>query len=60
MLAVALEGNWRDEMAGDFRRVYGEEIASIGLDRKRKRRIEMFVGEDFAPRPRDPATGHPR
>ncbi|HEY8615772.1 glycosyltransferase family 39 protein [Phenylobacterium sp.] len=60
VLAVALEGHWRAEMAGDFRGVSGEEIASVRLDRKRKRRVEMFVGEGFAPKPRDPLTGRPR
>lgn len=59
VLAVALEGNWRAEMEGDFARVTGAEIANVRLDRKRKRRLEMFVGEGFAPRPRDPATGRP-
>jgi hypothetical protein len=56
---VALEGNWRDEMAGDFAHTSGTEIASVRLDRKHRRRIEMFVGEGFAPRPRDPLTGRP-
>ncbi|WP_374469173.1 ArnT family glycosyltransferase [Phenylobacterium sp.] len=60
VLAVALEGNWRAEMEGDFRRAYGAEIAGVRLDAKRRRRIEMFVGEGFAPRPRDPLTGRPR
>ena len=59
MLAVSMEGNYRREMEGDFRQAGGLEIASIWLDAKRKRRIEMFVGEGFAPRPRDPATGRP-
>ena len=59
VLAVAMEGNYRREMEGDFRQAGGLEIASIWLDAKRKRRIEMFVGEGFAPRPRDPATGRP-
>jgi 4-amino-4-deoxy-L-arabinose transferase-like glycosyltransferase len=60
VLAVALEGNWQAEMAGDFRRVSGVEIASVRLDRKRKRRVDLFVGEGFEPRPRDPLTGRPR
>lgn len=60
VLAVSMEGAYRAEMEGDFRRASGLEIASIWLDAKRKRRIEMFVGEGFAPKPRDPATGRPR
>jgi 4-amino-4-deoxy-L-arabinose transferase-like glycosyltransferase len=60
VLAVALEGNWRAEMEGDFARASGAEIASVRLDRTRKRRLEMFVGEGFAPKPRDPVTGRPR
>jgi len=59
VLAVSMEGNYRREMEGDFRRAGGLEIASIWLDARRKRRIEMFVGEGFAPKPRDPATGRP-
>jgi 4-amino-4-deoxy-L-arabinose transferase-like glycosyltransferase len=59
VLAVALEGNWEKEFAGDFSATAGREIASVWLDRKRKRRLEMFVGEGFAPRPRDPVTGRP-
>jgi len=59
VLAVAMEGNYRTEMAADFTRTLGREIASVSLDRKRKRRVEMFVGEGFDPRPRDPVTGLP-
>lgn len=59
VLAVAMEGNYRQAMEGDFRAASGLEIASVWLDRKRRRRIEMFVGEDFQPRPRDPVTGRP-
>jgi len=59
VLAVAMEGAYRAEMEGDFARASGLEIASVWLDRKHKRRIEMFVGEDFAPRRRDPITGRP-
>ncbi|HEY8573936.1 glycosyltransferase family 39 protein [Phenylobacterium sp.] len=59
VLGVALEGNYRPEMMADFRRTLGFEIANVSLDRRRKRRVEMFVGEDFAPRPRPGDTGRP-
>jgi hypothetical protein len=59
VLAVALEGNWEKEFAGDFANTLGREIASVRLDRERKRRLEMFVGEGFRPLPRDPVTGRP-
>jgi 4-amino-4-deoxy-L-arabinose transferase-like glycosyltransferase len=59
VLAVAYEGWRREEMMDDFAASGGLEIANISLDRKNRRRIEMFVGEGFAPKPRDPATGLP-
>jgi hypothetical protein len=59
VLAVAMEGNYRPEMMADFRRTLGFEIASVSLDRKRKRRVEMFVGEGFEPRPRPGGSGRP-
>ncbi|MDB5425623.1 MAG: 4-amino-4-deoxy-L-arabinose transferase [Phenylobacterium sp.] len=59
VLGVAYEGAWRDEMMADFTAVSGHEIASVYLDRKHKRRLDLFVGEGFAPRPRDPVSGHP-
>ena len=59
VLGVAYEGAWRDEMMADFSAVSGQEIASVYLDRKHKRRLDLFVGEGFAPRPRDPVSGRP-
>lgn len=60
VLGVALEGNYREEMMADFRRTLSVEIASVSLDRKRRRTAVLFVGEDFAPRTRPPAgSGHP-
>jgi 4-amino-4-deoxy-L-arabinose transferase-like glycosyltransferase len=52
VLAVALEGVYRDRMAADFRKVSGREIVSVRLDHKRTRRAELFIGEGFTPRPR--------
>jgi 4-amino-4-deoxy-L-arabinose transferase-like glycosyltransferase len=59
VLMVSYEGWRREEMEADFARTSGVEIVGVWLDRKHRRRIEMFVGEDFAPRPRDPVSGLP-
>ena len=59
VLAVSLEQVFLDEMKADFRATSGEEIVSIWLDRKRKRKAEMFIAEGFTPAPRDPVTGKP-
>ena len=59
VLAVAYEGWRRREIEADFARAGGLEIASVRLDAKRRRKVEMFVGEDFQPRPRDPVSGLP-
>lgn len=59
VLMVAYEGWRRDEMEADFARASGLEIGSVRLDRKHRRKVEMFVGEGFSPRPRDTASGLP-
>ena len=59
VLAVSYEGVYRREMQADFARSADLEIASVWLDPRHKRRLEMFVGEGFAPRPRDPLSGRP-
>jgi len=59
VLGVAYEGAWRNEMMADFATISSREIASVYLDRKHKRRLDLFVGEGFSPRPRDPVSGHP-
>ncbi|HEY2357230.1 MAG TPA: glycosyltransferase family 39 protein [Phenylobacterium sp.] len=59
VLVVAIESWFDTEMARDFSRALGKEIDSIWLDRKHKRRLEMFVGEGFKPQPRDAITGYP-
>jgi 4-amino-4-deoxy-L-arabinose transferase-like glycosyltransferase len=59
VLAVAYEGWFDTEMARDFTRVLEPEIDHIWIDRKRRRTLDMFVGEGFQPRPRDPKTGYP-
>jgi 4-amino-4-deoxy-L-arabinose transferase-like glycosyltransferase len=60
VLMVSYEGWRRPEMQADFASSGGLEIGSVRLDRKRKRRVEMFVGEGFAPQPRDPVSGLPK
>jgi len=59
VLGVALEQIYVDEMKRDFAAVSDPEIVSVYLDRKRKRRAGMFVGEGFRPGPRDPVSGLP-
>jgi 4-amino-4-deoxy-L-arabinose transferase-like glycosyltransferase len=59
VLVVAIESWFDTEMARDFNPTLGQEIDSIWLDRQHKRRLEMFVGEGFQPKPRDPVTGYP-
>jgi 4-amino-4-deoxy-L-arabinose transferase-like glycosyltransferase len=59
VLAVSLEPAFRDEMVADFKSASGSEIVSVRLDSKRKRRAELFIGENFSPAPRDPVTGKP-
>lgn len=59
VLMVSYEGWRREEMQADFARASGLEIASVWLDPKHKRKVEMFVGEAFAPRPRDEVSGLP-
>ncbi|WP_245620080.1 ArnT family glycosyltransferase [Phenylobacterium immobile] len=58
-LLVSYEGWWRPQMEDDFSRTEALGFASIGLDAKHRRRIEMFIGEGFQPKPRDPRTGLP-
>jgi hypothetical protein len=59
VLAVSYEGWRRAEMAADFARTSGLEIVGVQLDPRHRRRVDLFVGEGFAPRPRDPLSGLP-
>jgi 4-amino-4-deoxy-L-arabinose transferase-like glycosyltransferase len=59
VLVVAIEAWFDSEMARDFATTSGKELDDVFIDRKRQRNLEMFVGEGFKPRPRDPKTGHP-
>jgi len=59
VLMVSYEGWRRAEMEADFARATDLEIGSVWLDRRHKRRVEMFVGQGFAPRPRNTVSGLP-
>jgi len=59
VLAIVNEDAWEREFKADFARVSDEQITRVRLDRKRSRQMELFIGEGFSPRPRDPATGRP-
>lgn len=58
-LIVSLEGGYRPEIEQDFKATSGLQIARVRLDRKRSRRVDLFIAEGFAPLPRDPVTGLP-
>ncbi|PIB94215.1 glycosyltransferase family 39 protein [Caulobacter sp. FWC2] len=58
-LIVSLEGGYRPEIAQDFKATSGMQISRVRLDKKRSRRIDLFIAEGFAPLPRDPVTGLP-
>lgn len=58
-LIASLEGVYKAKIEQDFERASGEQIVSVWLDHKRRRRIELFVAEGFQPVPRDPKTGLP-
>ena len=60
VLGVAWQAWHVQDMMADFSRVLGREIDQIWVDRNHERRIEMFVGQGFQPKPRDPVTGLPR
>jgi len=58
-LIVSLEGGYRPEIEQDFKQTSALQIARVRLDKKRTRRIDLFIAEGFAPLPRDPITGLP-
>lgn len=58
-LIVSLEGGYRPEIEQDFRQTSDLQIARVRLDKKRSRRIDLFIAQGFAPLPRDPVTGLP-
>jgi len=58
-LIVSLEGGYRPEIEQDFKASSDLQIARVRLDKKRSRRIDLFIAQGFAPLPRDPITGLP-
>jgi 4-amino-4-deoxy-L-arabinose transferase-like glycosyltransferase len=58
-LIVSLEGKYRPEIEPDFKATSALQIARVRLDKKRSRRVDMFIAQGFAPLPRDPVTGLP-
>ncbi|MEW6389293.1 MAG: glycosyltransferase family 39 protein [Pseudomonadota bacterium] len=58
-LIVSLEGGYRPEIEQDFKATSALQISRVRLDKKRSRRIDLFIAEGFAPLPRDPVTGLP-
>lgn len=60
VLMVSFEGWRRAEMQADFAQAHDLEIGSVWLDPRHRRKVEMFVGQGFSPRPRDAVSGLPR
>ena len=54
-----LSTDYPRETRADFGAVAAQETVDVPLSRGRVRRLSLFVGERFAPRPRDPVTGRP-
>ena len=54
-----VSGVWREASRADFRAVTGAHEVGVPLDGRRTRPLLFYVGEGFAPRPRDPVTGLP-
>lgn len=59
VLGASLVERFRPEFQADFVAASPANAAEVRLDRKRTRRIELFIGSDFRPLPRDPRTGLP-
>jgi hypothetical protein len=52
-------GRLSPEIEQDFKTTSDMQIARVRLDKKRSRRIDLFIAQGFAPLPRDPVTGLP-
>lgn len=60
VLAVSLTPQFGREFAADFAAVSSRPPLRVRLDAKHWRDAALFVGDDFAPQPRDQVTGSPR
>ena len=59
LIANATE-DYRPEIMADFVKIEpGLKVASVALDAKHRRDIDLFVADDFQRRPRNPLTGRP-
>jgi 4-amino-4-deoxy-L-arabinose transferase-like glycosyltransferase len=61
VLAISADDTYRPAFEADFARATPAQPATINvaLDPKHKRRLDLFIGQGFTPRPRDPVTGRP-
>ncbi|MEJ2814994.1 glycosyltransferase family 39 protein [Caulobacter sp. CCG-8] len=59
VLIASLEGTYRGKIQQDFATTSDLQIVRVRLDRKRSRRTDLFIAQDFRPVPRDPVTGLP-
>ncbi len=59
VLMIDAVERFRPEAAADFARTGPLVRTQIRVDRRRARGLSAFIGEGFAPRPRDPRTGLP-
>jgi 4-amino-4-deoxy-L-arabinose transferase-like glycosyltransferase len=50
VLVASLEGQSRPRIDQDFASISGLEISRVRLDRKRSRRTELFIGDQFRPK----------
>jgi 4-amino-4-deoxy-L-arabinose transferase-like glycosyltransferase len=58
-LIASLEGTYRAKIRQDFKATSDLQIVRVRLDKKRSRRTDLFIAQDFAPVLRDPVTGLP-
>jgi len=59
VLGVSPPSLYLDAFRYDFTRVRMLSPYLTSLDRRHTRKLDLFIGEDFHPRPRDPLTGVP-
>jgi hypothetical protein len=60
VLGVSPSSDYLTEFRNDFVRTRLWPAIVTRLDRRRVRKLDLFIGEDFQPRPRDQVTGLPK